>query len=152
MSAPENGKVCFCFGHRTAPDHLLSVLIDEAERHVREFGVQEFVVGHYGAFDTLAARAVQAVKAHCGDVRLTLLLPYYPTARPFSLPDCFDGSLYPPIERVPKRLAIVCANRWMVDHSDFLISFVRYPGSTARELLEYARRRARRGELTITNL
>ena len=65
----------------------------------------------------------------------------------------FDGSFYPEgMERVPRRLAIVRANRYMAAHVDFLIAYVRHPGSNARELLLYAEGLERRGRLRIVRI
>ena len=47
------------------------------------------------------------------------------------------------------RLAIVRANRYMVDHCDFLIAYAYRPGNS-RKLLEYARRREQRGFMQVT--
>lgn len=102
---------------------------------------KEFLVGHYGGFDKLAARAViDAKKAHT-EVTLTLLLPYHPAERPMAAPEGFDGTYYPPdMERVPRRIAIVRANRYMVDHVDDLIAYAWHPVSNARKLVEYAKK------------
>ena len=91
-------------------------------------------------FDKLAARAViDAKKAH-PEVTLTLLLPYHPAERPIEVPQGFDGTYYPPdMERVPRRVAIIRANRYMVDHVDYLIAYAWHPASNARELVEYAK-------------
>lgn len=145
-------KTCFFIGHRDAPDELLPALIAEAERHVTEYGVEEFVVGHYGNFDTLAGKAVREVKARHPGILLTRLLPYHPGERPMKLPDYFDGSFFPPLEGVPRRLAIVRANRYMIDHSDYLITYIWHPASNARELVEYAELKERRGAIRITRL
>ena len=116
------GKICSCFfiGHRDAKDSLLPALIAEVERHIIDCGVTEFVVGRYGQFDFLAAKAVKKLKERYPNILLTYLRPYHPADRPEETPKGFDGSFYPPgMDRVPKRLAIVRANRYMVDHSDF---------------------------------
>ena len=77
----------------------------------------------------------------------------YPVNRKVDLPEKFDALFYPPdLETVPKRLAIVRANRYMVERSDFLIAYVRHPASNARELLEYAGTGKRKGKIHITNL
>ena len=107
-----------------------------------QYGVTEFLVGQYGAFDRMAAKAVIQLKEKYPDVKLTLLLPYHPGERKVELPDGFDGSWYPPeMETVPRRAAIVRANRCAVDHAGYLIAYVRHPASNARELVEYARKR-----------
>ncbi|MFR3788034.1 MAG: hypothetical protein ACLTWR_12235 [Agathobaculum desmolans] len=84
----------------------------------------EFIVGHYGGFDRLAARAVIKAKKTHPEVTLTLLLPYHPAERPMAAPEGFDGTYYhPDMERVPHRVSIVRANRYMVDQVDYLISY-----------------------------
>ena len=47
---------------------------------------------------------------------------------------------------------VVRANRYMLDHSDFLIAYAWHPGSCARDLLEYARAREKRGEICVTEI
>ena len=95
-------KSCFFIGHRKASEEIYTDLRAAVEQHIVEFGVTEFLVGHYGGFDKLAARAlIDAKKAHT-EVTLTLLLPYHPAERPMAAPEGFDGTYYPPdMERVP---------------------------------------------------
>ena len=110
----------------------------------------EFFVGHYGRFDALAARAVKAAKKRHPEVTLTLLLPYHPFDRPTPTPEGFDRTFYPPgMETVPKKMAIVRANRYMVDTCNFLIAYVWHPASNALKLTEYAQQR---GKMHITYL
>ncbi|MBQ3503233.1 MAG: hypothetical protein IJA75_00840 [Oscillospiraceae bacterium] len=56
------------------------------------------------------------------------------------------------MEKILCRLAILRANRFMVDHVDYLIAYAWHPASNARNLLEYARKREKRGYLSITAL
>lgn len=70
----------------------------------------------YGRFDGMAAHSVKAAKKRHPEVTINLLLPHHPYDRPIPTPPGFDGSFYPPgMETVPKRVAIVWANRYMVD-------------------------------------
>lgn len=134
-------KMCFFIGHRDTPQDVFSALEQAVERQIAQYGVTEFVVGHYGNFDAMAAQAVQRAKQRHPMVTLTLLLPYHPAERQISLPQGFDNSFYPPgMETTPRRVAIVRANRYMADHCDCLIACVRHPGN-ARELLEYAKKK-----------
>ena len=144
-------SICFFIGHREAPDALLDELTAEVERHITEYNVTEFVVGKYGRFDALAAKCVKAAKKRHPEVTLTLLLPYHPYDRPTPTPPGFDGTFYPPgMETVPKRAAIVRANRYMVEHSNYLIAYVWHSVSNARDLLEYARKLEKREQIKIT--
>lgn len=144
---------CFFIGHRETPDRVYPTLLETIERHITEYGVSEFVVGQYGSFDRLVIRALSQAKRAHPDITLMLMTPYYPVNRKVDLPEEFDALFYPPdLETVPKRLAIVRANRYMVERSDFLIAYVRHPASNARELLEYAGTGKRKGKIHITNL
>ena len=146
-------NICFFIGHREAGDELLPALTAEVERHITEYDVTSFMVGRYGNFDKLAARAVIDAKKRHPEVTLTLLLPYHPFDRPTPTPKGFDGTFYPPdMETVPKRVAIVRANRYMIENSTHLIAYAWHPASNAREILEAALRRQERGMMQVTNL
>jgi len=56
------------------------------------------------------------------------------------------------MEQVPKKVAITRANHYMVEHSDYLIAYAWHPASNAWNLLEYARKRERRGLICVTTL
>ena len=144
---------CFFIGHRDTPDAVLPALAAEVERHIREYGVVDFVAGHYGRFDALAAKAVMDAKKRHPMVTLTLLLPYHPAERAVDLPPGFDGTLYPPgMETAPKRLAILRSNHYMVEHSTHLIAYVTHPSAGSREVLEAALKRQKRSLIRVTNL
>ena len=146
-------STCFFIGHRETSERVLPALIQEVERHITEYGATEFVVGHYGGFDRLAASAVRAAKERHPEITLTLLLPYHPHNQPIHVPEGFDGTFYPPgMETVPKRAAIVRANRYMLEHSSCLIAYVSHPSSGSREVLEAALRRQKHGLIHVTNL
>ena len=146
-------KTCFFIGHRETGERILSVLAQEVERHITEYGVTEFVMGHYAGFDRLAASAVRAAKECHPEITLTLLLPYHLHDQPIPVPEDFDGTFYPPgMEAVPKRAALVRANRYMLEHSSYLIAYVSHPPSGSREVLEAALRRQRHGLIHVTNL
>lgn len=142
-------QTCFFIGHREAPDDLYPALYDAVLRHIEDYGVTDYVVGHYGRFDALAARAVREAKKMHPDVQLSLLLPYHPAEREARQAEQYDSLFYPPDqETVPRRVAIVRANRYMVDNCAYLIAYAWHPASNARDLVEYAMRRG----IGVTNL
>lgn len=144
-------KSCFFIGHRDASEEIYPALYAAVEQHILKYGVTEFIVGHYGCFDRLAASAVEAAKRFYSEVRLMLLLPYHPVKQPIPTPDGFDGTFYPPgMESVPPKVAIVRANRYVVDSVDYLIAYAWHPASNAWKLVEYAKRRAKKDTLVIT--
>ena len=56
------GKSCFFIGHRETSEAIYPALYAVVEQHILEYGVTEFIVGHYGGFDRLAASAVKEAK------------------------------------------------------------------------------------------
>ena len=146
-------KSCFFIGHRDAPETVFATLINTLEKLILEENVGFFYVGQYGNFDRLAALAVKQLKKQYPFLVLNLVLPYHPAERAVPIPVGFDSSYYPDgMETVPRRFAIARANKKMVDSSDWLISYVCHPGSNARDLLEYAQRREKKGLICTINL
>ena len=140
---------CFFIGHRDTPWTVSQTLQETVEQYIVEHGVSEFIVGRYGDFDRMAAEAVIRAKKRHPNVMLTMLIPYHPAERSVELPPGFDNTFYPPgMETVPRRVAIVCANRYTAGHVDYLIAYAWHPASNARELVAYARKR----DVAVLNL
>lgn len=135
---------CFFIGHRDAPESLLPAVRAAAEKLIREQGVTDFYVGSRGSFDRLAAAVMRELRESHPEVRLYRVLAYLPTGRE-ELPEGFTGSVFPEgLETVPRRLAILRANRAMVDACEYLIAYAPHLTGNARKVVEYARRRWRR--------
>ena len=146
-------KSCFFIGHREASLEVLPALAEAIEQHIVEYGVTEFIVGNYGGFDHMAAKAVIAAKDRHRGITLSMLIPYHPAERPVEPPQGFDNTFYPPgMEKVPRRFAIVRANRYTFDHVDYLIVDAWHPASNARDLVEYAKKREQRNLISVTVL
>ncbi len=145
-------KSCFFIGHHDIRPDIYPALLEEVNRHITEYHVTSFFVGHYGNFDALAAQAVKEAKKRHPHVTLTLVLPYHPAERPIEAPAGFDGTYYPWTEAIPKRPAIVKTNRHMADTCDYLIAYVRHSFGNSGQLAEYARKREAKGLLHVTVL
>lgn len=91
----------FFVGHRDAPETIGQALYMRILELVEQEGIAEFIVGHYGAFDRMAAEAVLHAKEKHSRLRLFLLTPYHPATRPVPCPDGFDGIIYPFERQVP---------------------------------------------------
>lgn len=146
-------KKCFFTGHKNTSDEIFPLLVEAVERHIVEYGVTDFYVGHYGHFDYMAGQAVIQAKEKYPHVKLTLLLPYHPFDQPIPTPKGFDGTYYPNgMETVPKRFAIVKANQFMLKECTHLIAYVWNTFGGSGKLLEYAERFEKKGQLCIENL
>lgn len=141
---------CFFIGHRDAPETLRPLLDAAVKRHITEYGVAEFVVGHYGRFDYMATVAVQRAKERHPTVTLTLPLPYYPFPHDT---EGYDRTYYPEgMENVPKPYAIVRANEHMIKTCDYLICYDSGLVGNTGKLVKKALRRQAKGGLHVENL
>ena len=57
--------------------------------------------------------------------------------------DRYDGTTYPPLEKVPPRYAIMKRNEWMVCESDVVISGVTHSWGGAAKTLEFAQKKGK---------
>ena len=143
-------KSCFFIGHRNAPETLRPLLDAAIERHISEYGVTEFIAGHYGSFDYMAAGAVKQAKKRHPEVTLVLLLPYYPF--PYDTGG-YDSTYYPEgMETVPKPFAIVRANEQMIKTCEYLICYDAGLIGNTGKLVKKALRRQEKGEMHVENL
>ncbi len=133
----EEMSTCFFIGHRDAPESIRDRLRQEAERHITQYGVTQFVAGQYGNFDRMAAAVVHSLRKKHPEIQLLLLLPYYP--RDTELLENYEGAIYPEgMEFVPKRAAIVEANRYMIRNSEYIIAYAKQSVGNTRKLIRYA--------------
>lgn len=100
--------------------------------------------GGYGAFDWFAASCINEAKKTAHNIVNCLVIPYITSSylERISLhTKKFDEIIYPPLETVPPKFAIVRRNAWMIDKSDLLIACVKYSWGGAAKTLEYAKRK-----------
>lgn len=135
---------CTFFGHRTVPKEieptLRSTLIDLIENH----NVKLFYVGNQGGFDAMVRRVLKELSEKY-DITYHVVLAYMPGKKDeFNYEDYSDTILPDGIESVPKRFAITHRNRWMIDQSDYVVTYVTaHIASGAAQFKELAERKGR---------
>ena len=133
--------VCTFFGHRDTPTeikaHLREILLDLIERQ----GVQQFYVGNHGSFDAMA-RSLMAELEQSHRSRYEIVLAYLPSEK-VPLYDS-DHTLLPEgIETVPPRFAIEYRNKWMIDQSDIVITYVHRSFGGAAKFRDLAKKKGK---------
>lgn len=127
--------VTFC-GHKEITDReKIKVWLVKIVGNLIQNGANQFFLGGYGAFDQIAADVVYEIKEKYPYIRSVLILPYLEKKIDMKK---YDETIYPDLESVPKRYAIVHRNRWMVEKSDILIAYVTHNWGGAAKMLEYA--------------
>ena len=101
-------------------------------------GADDFLLGGYGGFDACAATAVWELKKQYPAIRSTLVLPYLDRKVDATK---YDTTLYPPLEKVPRRFAISKRNEYMVNEADIIVAYVTHDWGGAATTLAYARRK-----------
>ena len=105
-----------------------------------------FYCGGYGEFDDLSEKTVEETRNRfpnviCEKLFITpYITPTYKERNEF-MRQKFDNIVYPPLETVPYRYAIIRRNEWMIDQADIVIAHVRYSWGGAARSLEYAKRK-----------
>ena len=107
-------------------------------------GEVEFLLGGYGGFDSFSRACCQKLKRYSNKIKCTFVTPYlgeYLENRKESLDKLYDSIVYPPIENVFKKFAIIKRNQWMIDESDLIIVYVCRNYGGAYSALQYAKKK-----------
>ena len=130
--------VTFCgHGNINYDDEIKYKLKTEIEKAISK-GETKFLLGGYGNFDLLAARILKTLKSQYPQIKSTLVIPYIDRDYDTCL---YDDSVYPPLENVPRKFAIVKRNEWTVDKADIIIAYVEHDWGGAARTLKYAVRK-----------
>lgn len=126
--------ICSFFGHRNVPDWLGGILEKEL-RDIIESSDSDvtFYVGNKGGFDRLVQRTLALLLKEYPKINVNVVLDYLPSDKEDYLglsaimPDGF--------EKVPKRLAMVHRNKWMISECDFaVVYFTETTGNTRKHI------------------
>ena len=113
--------VTFCGHAQISQSEKIEKWLYDVTQKLIEQGATTFYLGGYGAFDSLAASVLREQKKRYPQIELILVLAYLNTGRNTS---GYDGTVYPPLETVPRRFAISHRNRWMVESADVVVAYV----------------------------
>lgn len=142
-----SGRV-FLIGGRYTSEKIRPLLSMAVEQHITEYGANAFYVGHRGNFDRMCIGVLRELKEKYPSIMLYQIEPYALTLPNIEAPKGFT-LYYPEIEKTPLKLAIVQANKYMVQHSDYLIICPSAVGNS-RKLLEIAKKLEKKGLIKVT--
>lgn len=107
----------------------------------------DLYLGGYGDFDRFAYDCCRKYKETHPNVSLVYVTPYltakyqrnhleYEKTR-------YDAILYPDIEKIPPRLAIVYRNRYMVEMADLVVAYVSHSSGGAYATYQHAQKKGK---------
>ncbi len=149
-ATPVNETCCFT-GHRSIPSDDIFGLSKRLYAAVEELyarGIRNFRCGGALGFDTMAARAVIALRREKGDVRLVLILPCTNQASRWDSRDIreyekirglADEVVYTSVEYTSECMFI--RNRALVDGSSVCVSYLNSASGGTAYTVRYAKKR-----------
>ncbi len=107
-----------------------------------------FLCGGYGAFDALCSSTLRELRKHF-EIQMIYVTPYMNEAQQEKMNRLiewkeYDSIVYPPIESVPPKLAILRRNQWMVESAEIIVAFVNCSYGGAYQALKYANRKKKK--------
>lgn len=137
-----NEQKCCFFGHREIFSDIIFILKEEIEKLIIKNNVTEFFIGSYGNFDNYAVNAVNCLKNKYSYIKLIYVTPYLyklESDKNYINHIC-DETIYPEgLEVIPQKFAITHRNRWVVEHSDFMIVYVNHSYGGAYTAMKYGK-------------
>ena len=136
---------CTFFGHRDCPEtiraKLQEVLVDLITRH----GVDLFYVGHQGQFDVLVRSTLRELKKEYPQINYAVVLAYVP-GKKTEYDDYSDTMLPEGIESVHPHYAISWRNNWMIQQSDYVVTYITHSWGGAAQ---YAKKASNSGKFVV---
>ena len=132
---------CTFFGHRDSPEKIKHLLKKTILYIIEKEGVRDFLVGNNGNFDAIVRRQLEDL-SHTYPITYNVVLAYMPTKK--NEYDSFTNTVYPEgIETVPKRFAISWRNKWMIQQSDVVVTYVTHNFGGAAQFKEMAEKQGK---------
>ena len=129
-------SACTFFGHRDCPESIKHDIYSTVDNLISLNDVRTFYVGNHGNFDRLVISVLKELKILYPDINYYVVLAYLPS-KDYGLQKYV--TIYPEgIEIVPKRFAIDFRNRWMIDKSDYVVTYIRHNFGGAANATKYA--------------
>ena len=134
-------SVCSFFGHshlygqqKEIVQRLRQVIIDLIEK-----GVDTFYVGNHGEFDVLSSEIACDLKKIYPHIQVVVVL-CYPNELQYLKCKFTDFLMPEEVEVAPKRACIVKRNHWVVNNSDYIVSYIKYKIGGAYSVIQYAQK------------
>lgn len=139
-------KICCFAGHGRInyDEKIHNAVYQKCIELITVFGVNEFWVGQYGGFDSLAAYTVRSIKETYSNIELNLVIPYLTNAiieNKELYYERYNNILMSDIpENTPIRYRILKCNQYIIYNSSYLIAYVDLECGGAFQTLKYAKR------------
>ncbi len=132
---------CTFFGHRNTPREVALKLNEILVDLIEKMGVANFLVGNQGDFDKMVRRQLLELK-EIYPIKLEIVLAYLPNEKNVNSEEKEIDTIFPEgIEKVPRKFAINYRNKWMIEQSDYVVTYVKHTIGGAAEFKEYSEKK-----------
>ena len=111
---------------------------------IKNKGVDTFLVGTKGNFETLSHKMMEQIQCDYPDIKIMLVIAYAQDLE--RCPYNFDDVYYPPKSELGyKRWSIAKRNEWIIEQTDYIIACNQYHGRA----YDYCQKAKRKGKEII---
>ncbi|MBR3895072.1 MAG: DUF1273 family protein [Clostridia bacterium] len=130
-------------------DKVKETVKEQLQKYITNSVEMICYLGGYGDFDTICARVCRELKAEYEGIELVYVTPYMSLSEQAKIKEkqkygFFDTSIYPPLEKVPPKFAILKRNEWMITSAELIIAYVNHNYGGAYQSLRFAKSRKKK--------
>ena len=130
------------FGHRTVPQEVEPRLRKAIVNLIEHHSTDTFYVGNQGGFDHMVQKVLKEIKEMYPYIVYYRVLAYIPGVRGVFDTTDYSDTIYPKgLENTPRKFAISKRNRWLIEHCDTVIAYVKYTTGGAAQFKELAEKK-----------
>ena len=135
---------CTFFGHKNTPYIIESELRKTIIDLIENKNVTSFYVGHQGNFDFIVRKNLDELCRIYPQIQYFIILAYLPKQNDHSDDEYYEHTIYPDgLESVPPKFAIIKRNYWMIDKSDYVVTYIEHNFGNASKFKERAERKGK---------
>ena len=136
---------CTFFGHRDCSEVIKPKIKEVLVNLIANCGVDMFYVGHQGRFDGLVHSVLKELQQEYPSINYAVVLAYMPSQKS-EYDDYSDTMLPEGIETVHPHYAISWRNKWMLQQSDYVVTYITHSWGGAAQ---YADKAKKQGKIII---
>lgn len=135
--------VCTFFGHRDTPTEIEPILYSALIDLIENKKTDTFYVSNNGNFDRMAEKNLRKLKEIYPQIIYYIVLAYFPHHSNYYRD--YSNTIFPKeLENIFPRFAIIKRNDWMLNKSDYVVTYVKYTASNSAHFVEKAKRKGKK--------
>ena len=131
------------FGHSDTSNKIEVKLKEVITDLIKKHNVNEFYVGTHGNFDNIVKKTLIELKNIYPHITYTIVLSHLNFPKEHKTEN-YTNYIYPEnFENTPPKYDIIRRNRWLIEQSDYVITYVEHTLSNAYKFKEIAEKKGK---------